>query len=253
MILKCTINQVDITVSIVTVVYNGEKYIEKTLNSIFSQSYKNYELIIIDGGSKDNTLNIINKYKSNVNYFISEPDQGIYDAMNKSLQYCNGDWVIFMNVGDYFFSNKTLQNIFENQSLSNISVIYGNHYVISNNKIFTKTPRSLNEIWKGMSIQHQSILIKTSILKKLKFDLKYKFAADYNLISNLYYSNYKFHYFDFPISTVTANGYSEQNSILTYLEFKEISLKYNKSFLHKLYFFFLIPYRKIISKIKKII
>ena len=97
--------------SIVTVVFNGENYLERTIKSIVNQTYKNVEYIIIDGNSKDGTLAIIDKYKENISYWISEPDKGIYDAMNKSLDLITGDFVWFINAGDEIHDNKTIENL----------------------------------------------------------------------------------------------------------------------------------------------
>lgn len=89
-------------VSIITVVYNGEKELENTILSVIRQTYDNLEYIIVDGGSTDNTINIIKKYANKISYWISEPDKGIYDAMNKGIDVANGEWLLFRNCGDYF-------------------------------------------------------------------------------------------------------------------------------------------------------
>jgi glycosyltransferase involved in cell wall biosynthesis len=236
-------------ISIVTVVYNGAENIEKTILSIINQDYQNIQFVIIDGGSKDNTLEIVNKYIDKVDVLISEPDNGIYDAMNKALPLCKGEWINFMNVGDSFYENRTLSKIF-NTSREQTNIIYGNHQVIYPKSVINKFPAPLKNIWKGMPIQHQSILVNKSIIQKIKFNSKYKFAADYDLIFSSYMNGAIFTYINENISKVSANGFSETNSISTYLEFKNISLKYNKNILHKLYFLFLIPYRKFILCIK---
>jgi Glycosyltransferases involved in cell wall biogenesis len=95
-------NRPDPRFSIITVTYNAEKVIEKTIQSIVGQTYKNYEYIIIDGASKDSTLAIIDKYRDNVNKLISEPDKGLYDAMNKGIAAASGDYLCFLNAGDIF-------------------------------------------------------------------------------------------------------------------------------------------------------
>ena len=99
-------------VSIITVVFNGENIIEKTMQSVFAQTYDNIEYIIVDGKSSDNTLSIIEKYKEKISVLISEKDKGLYDAMNKGLQVATGDYVWFMNGGDQIADAQVLTKIF---------------------------------------------------------------------------------------------------------------------------------------------
>ena len=91
--------------SIITVVYNNQKYLEETIQSVLGQSFKNYEYIIIDGGSKDNTLDVIKKYEQYIDYWISEKDKGIYDAFNKGMSLCKGDYIGIVNSDDVYEKN----------------------------------------------------------------------------------------------------------------------------------------------------
>jgi glycosyltransferase involved in cell wall biosynthesis len=236
-------------VSVVTVVYNGALYIEKTILSVINQDYKNIQYIIIDGGSKDNTIEVVNKYIEKIDVLISEPDNGIYDAMNKAITLCKGEWINFMNVGDLFYENNTLSKIF-NTNRDHSDIIYGNHQVIYPQTLINKYPVPLHNIWKGMPMQHQSIFVKKEIIQKHKFNLAYKFAADYDLIYYSFMNGANFTYVNENISKVSANGFSETNGISTYLEFKSISLIYENKFTHKIYFYILIPFRKLISFVK---
>ena len=94
-------------ITVVTVVLNGEKDFERTILSVINQSYKNIEYIVIDGGSTDGTLDIIERYKDKIDYVIIEKDRGIYDAMNKGINIASGDWINFMNSGDIFYDKNT--------------------------------------------------------------------------------------------------------------------------------------------------
>jgi glycosyltransferase involved in cell wall biosynthesis len=233
-------------ISVVTVVYNGSKYIEDTILSIINQDYKNIQYIIIDGGSTDSTIEIVNKYMDYVDLFISEPDYGIYHAMNKSLLFCKGQWVNFMNVGDYFYNNSVISDIFNENLNLNSDIIYGNHQVLYSNSIVNKYPSNLKYLWKGMTIQHQSIFVSQKVYKKFSFNINYQFAADFDLIFRCKNYGYKFFYYPKFFSIISANGFSERNSYLTYLEFKEISLGYDFNIFHRIFFAILLPYRKII-------
>ena len=99
-------------ISIITVVFNGEKYLEETIQSVINQTYSNVEYIIIDGGSSDGTLDIIKKYEERIDYWVSEKDKGIYDAMNKGIDVASGEWINFMNAGDGFYADDVLDKIF---------------------------------------------------------------------------------------------------------------------------------------------
>ena len=99
-------------ISVVTVCYNAVNDIEKTILSVINQTYPNIEYLIIDGGSTDGTMDIVNKYKDKIDVIVSEPDKGIYDAMNKGIDRATGDWINFMNAGDCFFEKETVNSVF---------------------------------------------------------------------------------------------------------------------------------------------
>ena len=130
-------------VTIVTVVFNGEQYIEETILSVINQKYKNIEYIIIDGGSNDNTINIIKKYEDLIDYWMSMDDDGIYDAMNKALKIAKGKWINFMNCGDSFCNNEVIENI-EFSNYSKYVMIYGNTRVHNSDRAFLKNLKSFD-------------------------------------------------------------------------------------------------------------
>ena len=113
-------------ISVVTVCYNAVNDIEKTILSVINQTYPNIEYLIIDGGSKDGTMDIVNKYKDKIDVIVSEPDKGIYDAMNKGIDRATGDWINFMNAGDCFYNNVALESVFpRNYESVNFDILYG--------------------------------------------------------------------------------------------------------------------------------
>lgn len=206
----CMNNNIDF--SIITVVYNGEENIEKTILSVIDQSYKNFEYIIIDGASTDSTVEIIKKYENSIDYFISEKDNGIYDAMNKAIKVAKGKWINFMNCGDTFCDNEVLHNIIKN-SISDFSVIYGNVVRQWNSFIEVEFPNKKNFT---MPFCHQSCFTKTEYLKKYGFDLSFKICADRNFYKVLQKNDeYKALYLDLNISNFDSiNGVSSKNEIL---------------------------------------
>lgn len=171
-------------VSIITVVYNGDLFIEETIKCVIAQTFTNYEFIIIDGNSKDNTLAIVNQYSEHVDLLISEKDNGIYDAMNKGAGVAKGKYLFYLNAGDLLYAN-TLEDVFCSQdNIDQYDVIYGD-IINSSNKKFIKASRP-DLIINRMIFCHQAVLVKRELQCQQNFNIKFKIAADYNLFLKLY-------------------------------------------------------------------
>lgn len=196
------------TISIITVVYNAVTTIEETILSVINQTYNNIEYIIIDGGSQDGTIDIIKKYANRITYWISEPDKGIYNAMNKGIEIANGEWIIFMNSGDTFYSSTVIADIIK--SINNdVDVIYGNTNLIYKDEAIIDKPQAFVSENDYMPFCHQSSIIKAELIKKYKFDEKYKICADRNLFYNVFKLGGKFQYVEVTIANYeTENGIS---------------------------------------------
>jgi len=171
--------------SIITIVYNNAADIERTMLSVINQTYHNIEYIVIDGASTDGTLDIIKKYADRISQFISEKDKGIYDAMNKGLQLATGDYVLFMNSGDEFFAQYTVEKVFAIEPGADI--YYGETEMIDSKghslgQRRHKAPEKFT--WRGfklgMSISHQAIYIKRSLIEP--YDETYQLSADIDWI-----------------------------------------------------------------------
>lgn len=230
-------------VSVITVVKNGEKDLEKTIKSVINQTYSNIEYIIVDGGSTDETLNIIKKYEDKIDYWISEPDKGIYDGMNKGIDMVEGDWIIFMNSGDIFYSKNIVEKVINNIQ-KDTDLAFGdwivNYPQYGNIKKHRKAGK-LNDLWKGMIFFHQTLFTRTNILKENKFDYyNYKSAADYDFVIKAYYKKYKFQKINQIIAVVTAGGLSDVKRVNSIKERLTILKKYDKNIFHHLYYLFLI-------------
>ncbi|MFD1629054.1 glycosyltransferase family 2 protein [Pseudopedobacter beijingensis] len=175
--------------SVITVVYNDEKNIERTIKSILRQTYPHIEYIVVDGASNDNTLNIINKYKDQIAKIISEPDKGIYDAMNKALKIASGDYLLFMNSGDEIYADNTVSDLFS--LIPDADIYYGETEMI-NDKLESLGRRRHqapdNFTWKGfkygMSICHQAIYAKRSLADYYDNE-HYQLSADIDWILNI--------------------------------------------------------------------
>ncbi len=201
-------------VSIVTVTFNAAPLLPKTIESVLSQDYENLEYIIIDGGSTDDSISIIKKFEDKIDYWHSKPDKGIYDAMNKSLNHVKGDYVNFMNAGDYFKSPSTIKKVF---SLLKDSpdLIYGDHEVIYDSFIKIKKAKSPDLLWKGMVFSHQSLFVKTQILKEKLFDLNTPIIADFKFIFECWVEGRSFHNSQKMIACYSAGGLSEVKNLKT--------------------------------------
>ena len=173
-------------VTIITVVYNAAPLLEKTILNIIGQSYPNIEYVIIDGASTDGSLDIINKYKDKITFWSSEPDEGLYDAMNKGLMAASGDYVWFINAGDTIYEPDTCQRIFDRAD-DLADIYYGDTMIVDYryNEIGLRRLRPPKELtWKsfkkGMLVCHQSILLKRELANP--FNTKYKHSADFNWV-----------------------------------------------------------------------
>lgn len=237
--------------SIVTVVFNGENYLERTIKSIVNQTYKNVEYIIIDGNSKDGTLAIIDKYKENISYWISEPDKGIYDAMNKSLDLITGDFVWFINAGDEIHDNKTIENIF--YDYKNYDAFYGKTQIIRENGSYasiTKTPSNLSwkSFVKGMVVSHQSIIF--SVKKIQKYNLDYKIVSDQDWIISILKNCNNIKNTNLILSKYLLGGFSNKNFYNGWKEkFSIIYKHYNfLNYAENIYYFFIAMNKRLIKK-----
>jgi glycosyltransferase involved in cell wall biosynthesis len=233
-------------ISIITVVYNAEKYIQKTLESILKQTYIYFELIIIDGGSTDNTLNIINSFNNGNIIVISEKDKGIYDAMNKGTRVAKNEWVFFLNAGDVFASNETLSNIFNRYS-GNSSILFGNTLLKSDNQIINY-PDVINKLWFfSDTICHQSIFFKRQLFNEIgHFNLNYKILADRDFLIRAIKTKHRFEHVNEIVSIYDQEGFSAKNQNL-YIHEQTILRK--KYFSYFDYFKYILrKYNLIISK-----
>lgn len=179
-----------ITISVITITFNAEACLQRTLDSVLMQSYPHVEHLIVDGASKDNTVAIANAYKEKSPHQViisSEPDRGLYDAMNKGLQRASGDYIIYMNAGDAFPKADTLESIaaevLKHENLP--AVVYGDtNWTDNEGNVTGKRNHSApNELsWRsfkhGMLVCHQAFYARTDIAKRFPYDLQYRHSAD---------------------------------------------------------------------------
>ena len=196
-------------ISVATVVFNGAQYIEETLKSVVTQTYPNIEYLVIDGGSTDGTVDIIRKHQSSIDYWISEPDGGIYDAMNKAVSASKGEWIIFMNAGDSFSSESTVKEVFSKYP-ENADMIYGGHQIkYDNGYLRLHKPGKLESIWKGLPFSHQSLFTKTALMKRFPFNKENRLGADFEFIYKAYIKGCRITEVNLVVATTQARGVSD--------------------------------------------
>jgi len=203
-------------ISVITVVFNAEKFIEKTILSILNQNVSNFEYIVIDGASTDNTLKILEKYRSSITVLMSEPDKGLYDAMNKAIRMAKGKFIWFVNAGDEIAGNNRIETVLQ---FLNYDIIYSDTIVIDENSndidllsklTHNNAPENLS--WKkmkrGMVVCHQSFIVKKEIAPE--FDISYRLSSDIDWVIECLKSAKTVKRVDIPLSKFMRAGLSKQ-------------------------------------------
>lgn len=203
-------------VSIITVVYNGSNTLEKTIQSIINQDYRNIEYIIIDGNSTDGTQQIVDKYSNKISCWISEKDKGLYDAMNKGLIRATGDYVWFINSGDLIPTTTTISEIFQNRELPFADLYYGdttmidlNGNIIGERRLTPPKNLTANHFKQGMLVSHQSFIAKRSITRL--YNTKFKFSADFNWCLQILTKAKTIEYTNSTLSLYLDGGLTKKN------------------------------------------
>ena len=204
-------------ITVVTVCYNAAQFIEKTLQSVVNQTYPDMEYIVIDGGSTDGTVDIIRKYSDRITYLVSEPDGGIYQAMNKAVKHATGDYVNFMNAGDVFFDNRVLEEVFAGKRYDE-DVIYGSNLIHFSGGYKRFHPFKVDVIDHAMPFCHQSSFTRTSLLKERPFNTEFRRLADYVFFRKLYEDGGSFRRVSKYISIYDAYGVSTEMTLDAYAE-----------------------------------
>lgn len=199
--------------SIITVCYNDKEELQKTIQSVIAQTSINYEYIIIDGGSIDGSVDIIKKYASKIDYWISEPDKGVYSAMNKGIKIAQGEYMIFMNAGDTFYSNDILEKVDKLNLQRDLAV--GKASMVRNgkeNSIVTPPREVTLGFWLYHSVIHQAAFMRTSMLKEKLYDETLRIVSDWKYMLEEYITRtYTYQSIPFTICCFDTTGISSNN------------------------------------------
>jgi len=182
-------------ISIITIAFNNEKEITQTIESVINQSFTNIEYIIVDGASTDKTMDVVRKYEKHISKIISEPDKGIYDAINKGIKAATGDVIGLIHAGDELFDNKVVEKIVSCFNQHEVDAVYGHSKILSQDgtKVvrINKSPDFKKNLFsRGWFPSHQSFYAKSELFEKFGlYNLKYRIAADYELLFRFIYIN----------------------------------------------------------------
>lgn len=194
-------------VSIITVVLNGEKHLEQTINSVLTQTYDNIEYIIVDGNSKDNTIAIIKKNENKIDYWISEPDGGIYFAMNKGVDLAKGTLIGILNADDYYTPD-TVKLVVDAFLKTNSDIFHGDILFIKNQEGIRMKP-DINKMYQQPSVFHPTCFVKKTVYNTIGgFNTEYKISADYDFLLRCLKKKYTFNYIPEILSHFRPGGMS---------------------------------------------
>lgn len=219
-------------VSLITITYNSELHLEKTIQSVINQTYSNIEYIIIDGSSSDGTLSLIKKYEPNITYWVSEKDEGISDAFNKGLAKATGDIIGIINSDDYYAEDAVAEVVQAFEVNQDYGFVFGDQMFVDfqGKKLYTQkgNPEYSKIIGYEMpSIPHPTVFVRHQVYQDLGgFDKIYRTAMDYEFILRICRHGVKGYYIPQVLAYQRLNGESDQNYIRGYRESREISIRY---------------------------
>ena len=202
--------------SIITINYNNSLGLQKTIESVVKQSYTEFDYIVIDGGSNDDSVSIIKKYTNKINYWVSEADKGVYDAMNKGILKANGDYLLFLNSGDSFYGKDVLENFRIVTDQINTPIIYGNsNFTCSGKKDWVQCPPgSLNKnYWFRYTLNHQATFIKRTLFNDFgSYNTDFPFLSDFEFFLKVFLKHGKdaFYYTNTIICNYDESGLSSK-------------------------------------------
>lgn len=214
--------------SVITVNKNNAAGLEKTIKSVAAQTYTDKEMLVIDGGSTDESNNVINLYKNTIDYFVSEPDGGFYDGMNKGIKKANGKFFMFLNSGDFLLDENVLAQAFDIIAAHQAEIYYGDIKIKTDDGFETIKMTSKPELvyWKKNNINHQAILYTGSLFKEIgDYNTHYRLAADQEFNIRACIMGKKFFHLDLPMVFYDVSGESSRH----FEEYKnEVVLAYHE-------------------------
>lgn len=203
--------------SIITINYNNCSGLQRTIESVISQTWKDFEWIVVDGGSTDGSLEIIKRYASYFSWWCSEPDKGIYNAMNKGISHAKGEYINFLNSGDCYYNQESLQNVFRDNITPDI--LYGNSYWGLDKRYVFNSPKSLTlDYFIEGSLGHAASFIARHLFENMLYDEKYRIVSDWKSWIKWLIEGKTFKHINVAVSCFDTTGISSTNKKLDALE-----------------------------------
>jgi glycosyltransferase involved in cell wall biosynthesis len=214
------------SVSVITVCFQALDDLRMTVPSVLSQTCQDFEYIVIDGASRDGSLEYVQGFGQKIQKVISERDNGIYDAMNKGVSIATGCWVLFMNAGDRFYSTDSLKRVVKELKSTQTDLLYGGCEIRYPNGLSRiQKPGHLKDLWKGMPCSHQSLLARRELLIRFPFDTENRITADYQFFLSVYCLGSKIIGTGDIVSSISAGGVSDRKRVSAVIGHWKLSAK----------------------------
>ncbi len=225
-------------VSVVTVCLNAAEDLPLTIESVLSQDWPNVEYIIMDGASTDKSVQVIKSYADSIAFWRSEPDEGVFHAMNDAINHCTGDWIMFMNAGDTFIDTDAISRLLRHAP-SDAHIVYGHHFYAAGDDLTYMPAADFRLVWSrirrgelgfdwgGIGLPcHQATAVRHHLLQKLRFDTRFHLAADHHFLIRAFRTGATFFHSDEPIAVYRAGGLSAKYMSVSRKEWQQLAREY---------------------------
>lgn len=240
-------------ISVVTIGRNDRDALATTIASVIGQTYPAIEYIVVDGASTDGSVDLIRQHASAIAHWISEPDRGIYDAINKGARLATGEWVIFMNAGDAFAEAGTVAQVFEPSIDNDISFIYGDKIVRYPDYEVLRASGPIELLWQGSQFSHQAVFIRNAYQRAHPYNTTNRISADFELFYGAHRTGKRFLQLHRPIARVAAGGLSDRARIENIASFYRVVRRHRTDVCMHRHFCTLIAFNLLKNSVKMLL
>ena len=238
-------------VTVITVVYNCAAELTRTVESVLAQNCACLEYVIVDGGSTDGSVDVLRRHERRLASWISEPDQGIFDAMNKGINLAHGEWIIFMNAGDRFCDDAVVSSILPILSQSTPTILYSDTLVDYGNYTVNRRAGSPEQLWKGSQFCHQSAFIRRVYHSAHPYNAANRLCADFEFFHGAWHAGRQFLKIDGPIAVITPDGVSDRHQFEVLTEWRRIVIRARTGLRVRAYYAFRILMTRVALRVRQ--